>query len=369
MSDPTLPDDVYPCADDNRTSSVGHISDDFACNPAACAGESQVRSSGPTEADGAIDPDAAGGSGAAVMAGSSKGVRRPAARPRVTSALHLADRQLYYGDNLPVLRDHFDSESVDLIYLDPPFNSNQDYNVLFREYDGTQAAAQVKVFRDTWRWDETAAAAYRETVERGGRVGEALQAFRVLVGDSDMLAYLAMMAPRLLELHRVLKSTGSLYLHCDPTASHYLKLLLDAVFGAKNFRNEIVWKRTAAHSDAKQGAAHFGRVHDVLLFYAKSPDHTFNVQWLPYDKEYMDSHYRHVEQGTGRRYRKDNLTANRPGGDTSYEWKGVRPYRGRFWAYSKAKMEQFESEGRLVYTSTGMPEYKRYLDEMPGRPA
>ena len=130
--------------------------------------------------------------------------------------------QLYYGDNLDILRRYVDDESVDLVYLDPPFNSNANYNVLFAERDGAQAAAQIKAFGDTWRWDEGAARAYENVVEAGGRVSQAMQAFRAFLGESDMLAYLAMMAPRLVELRRTLKSTGSLYLHCDPTASHYL---------------------------------------------------------------------------------------------------------------------------------------------------
>src|SRR5713226_6835877 len=156
-------------------------------------------------------------------------------------ATGLTDNVLYYGDNLDVLRRHIGDESVDLIYLDPPFNSNATYNVLFAEQDGSRSAAQIQSFGDTWRWDQAAARAYEETVEAGGGVARALQAFRTLLGDSNMLAYLAMMAPRLVELHRVLKPTGSLYLHCDPTASHYLKILLDGIFDPRNFRNEIVW--------------------------------------------------------------------------------------------------------------------------------
>ena len=276
--------------------------------------------------------------------------------------------RLYYGDNLDVLRRHVDDESVDLVYLDPPFNSNANYNVLFAERDGTQAASQIKAFEDTWRWDQEAARAFEEIVEAGGRVSQAMQAFRTFMGDTDMLAYLAMMAPRLVELRRVLKPTGSMYLHCDPTASHYLKLLMDATFGARYFRGEIIWKRSAAHSDAKQGMKQPGRIHDTLLFYTKSESWTWNGVFLPYDQDYIESHYSHVEAGTGRRYRKGDLTAAKPGGDTSYEWNGVKPYRGRYWAYSKDKMQQFHDAGRLVYTKTGMPEYKRYLDEMPGVP-
>ena len=184
----------------------------------------------------------------------------------------MPDNTLYYGDNLDVLREHVPDESVDLIYLDPPFKSNQNYNVLFAERDGSQAAAQIKAFKDTWRWDRVAAAAYREIVEAGGQVSQALQSFRGLLGDNDMLAYLSMMAPRLVELHRVLKPTGSIYLHCDPTASHYLKLLLDAVFGPANFRNEVIWGYRTGGATKKN----FARKHDVILFYAKSSRYAHN---------------------------------------------------------------------------------------------
>ena len=173
--------------------------------------------------------------------------------------------QLYYGDNLDVLRRHVPDESIDLVYLDPPFNSNASYNVLFAERDGTQAASQIKAFEDTWRWDDGAARAYEDVVEAGGRVSQAMQAFRTFLGESDMLAYLAMMAPRLVELRRTLKPTGSLYLHCDPTASHYLKMLLDAIFGTRNFLNEVVWHYRGAGTPRQTRA----RRHDILLWYAR----------------------------------------------------------------------------------------------------
>ena len=275
--------------------------------------------------------------------------------------------KLFYGDNLDVLGRHVADESVDLVYLDPPFNSNANYNVLFAERDGTQAAAQIKAFEDTWRWDEGAARAYTDVVEAGGRVSQAMQAFRTLLGESDMLAYLAMMAPRVVELRRVLKPTGSLYLHCDPTASHYLKMLLDAVFGPVNFRTEIVWKRSSAHSDAKQGRTQHGRIHDVILFYTKTDVWDWNHVFTPYDASYTytDAFYKHVEPKTGRRYRLGDLTG--PGGaakgNPSYEVMGVT----RFWRYSKEKMAELTRRGRIVQMKPGaVPAYKRYLDEMPG---
>jgi adenine specific DNA methylase Mod len=180
-----------------------------------------------------------------------------------------APNGLYYGDNLDVLRQHIGDESVDLVYLDPPFNSNASYNVLFGEH-GTRSAAQIHAFEDTWRWDEAASIDYQRTVEMGGRVADALRAFRTLLGTSDMLAYLSMMAPRLVELRRVMKPTASIYLHCDPTASHYLKLLMDAVFEPVNFRNEVVWKRTNVHSDSKR----WSDVSDRLLYYVNTDSRT-----------------------------------------------------------------------------------------------
>ena len=274
--------------------------------------------------------------------------------------------QLFYGDNLAVLRDHIPSQSVDLIYLDPPFNSRQDYNVLFAEKDGARSASQITAFKDTWEWNEESSLAYEQVVEAGGRVAEAMRAFRTLLGGTDMLAYLAMMAPRLVELRRVLKDTGSIYLHCDPTASHYLKLLMDGVFGAEKFRNEIIWKRSHAHSDGKQGSQHFGRVTDTLLFYGKSETVTWNSLYRPYDESYVDRDYRRVDPD-GRRYRIDNLQG--PGGAAKgnplYEVMGVT----RYWRYSKAKMEDLIAQGRVIQTRPGaVPQYKRYLDEMSGVP-
>ncbi|MGC9292020.1 MAG: DNA methyltransferase [Acidobacteriaceae bacterium] len=274
--------------------------------------------------------------------------------------------QLYYGDNLDVLRRYVRDETVDLVYLDPPFNSRQEYSVLFAEKDGSRSSSQIHAFEDTWEWNIDSQRAYEEIVEKGGRVSDAMRAFHTFLGNTDMMAYLAMMAPRLIELRRVLKETGSIYLHCDPTASHYLKILMDAVFGAQMYRTEIIWKRSSAHSDAKQGRKIHGHIHDTILFYTKADSWIWNTLYTPYDPEYLENFYRYTEPGTGRKYRVDNLTASRPGGDTSYEWKGVKPYKGRYWAYSRANMEKFDREGRLLYSKSGIPVYKRYLDEMPG---
>lgn len=157
-----------------------------------------------------------------------------------------------------------------------------------------------------------------------------------------------------------------MYLHCDQHASHRLKVEMDKHFGEKGFINEIIWKRQSAHSDTKQGAKHYGRLHDTILFYIKGNEYTWNPQYTPYSEDYINNFYKHIEPETLRKYRVDNIIAAKPGGDTSYEWKGVKPYKGRYWAYSREKMEKFDQEGRLIYSRTGMPQYKRYLDEMPG---
>ncbi len=275
------------------------------------------------------------------------------------------DNRLYYGDNLDILQRHIADESVDLVYLDPPFNSNANYNVLFKEKDGSQAASQIRAFEDTWSWDQEDESVFAEMVTKGGKVADCLQAFRTFMGPCDMLAYLVMMAPRLVELKRVMKNTASIYLHCDPSASHYLKMLMDAVFGPAYFRTEIIWKRSSAHSDAKQGRAQHGRIHDVILFYTKTDDWFWNHMFTSYDETYTDTFYKYVEPGTGRRYRLDNLTG--PGGaakgNPSYEVMGIT----RFWRYSKEKMDELIKQGRIIQTKPGnVPAYKRYLDEMPG---
>jgi len=184
--------------------------------------------------------------------------------------------QLFYGDNLAVLRESIRDETIDLIYLDPPFNSNAGYNVLFKAPAGQKSEAQIEAFEDTWHWTESAARAYDDVIHsRHPAAATMLKAMRSFLGENDMMAYLAMMAVRLIELHRVLKPTGSLYLHCDPTASHYLKIMLDGIFGVSAFMNEVIWKRSHAHSDGRQGAKHFGRVSDTILFYVKNVGGTF----------------------------------------------------------------------------------------------
>jgi adenine specific DNA methylase Mod len=274
----------------------------------------------------------------------------------------LTDNVLFYGDNLDVLRQHVKDETVDLVYLDPPFNSAQDYNVLFAEH-GTRAAAQIKAFEDTWRWDESAARAYAEVVESGEKVSLVMQSFRTFLGESDMLAYLSMMAPRLVELRRVMKPTGSIYLHCDPTASHYLKMLMDAVFGPENFRNEIVWKRTTAHSDSKRA----GRIHDVLLFYACGKTYTWNKVYQPYEADYVEKYYRYKDPD-GRRWASGDVAAAGPGPARLFRGELRDPPPGSHWRFSQEKLDEMIGSGKIYFTENGFPRSKRFLDEMPGMP-
>jgi site-specific DNA-methyltransferase (adenine-specific) len=285
----------------------------------------------------------------------------------------MAEGRLYSADNMDVLRGgYLRSESVDLVYLDPPFNSQRDYNIIYKERDETPSRAQIKAFEDSWHWDADARETYEDLVTPDAQkqgIPAALSTIMRALHDalpnrSDMFAYLVMMAPRLVELRRVLKPTGSLYLHCDPTASHYLKLLLDAVFGPTMFRSEIIWKRQTAHSDTKQGRKLHGRIHDTILFYTKGDEWTWNVMHIPYDESYLQSHYKSVD-AEGRRFRLDNLTG--PGGAAKgnpyYEVMGIK----RYWRFSKDRMDGLIREGRIVQTKPGtVPQYKRYLDEMHG---
>lgn len=289
---------------------------------------------------------------------------------------------LYYGDNLDILRRYVADESVDLVYLDPPFNSNADYNVLFAEKDGTRAHAQIKAFGDTWTWDEQAAKEYHEVLASGhDRVAKCLKGLHDFLGGSDMMAYLSMMALRLIELRNVLKPTGSIYLHCDPTAAHYLKLVMDAVFGPENFRSEIIWKRSSSHNSAKR----YGPVHDTILFYSKSEDSlTWNPIYQPLPQETIDAWYNNVEPDTGRRFNRADLTA--PGvrsGSSGAVWRGIDvSAKGRHWAIpgfvkevvagkeTPEALDALDAAGRLYWPKRegGMPMLKRYLDESKGVP-
>lgn len=274
--------------------------------------------------------------------------------------------KLFYGDNLDVLREHVADESVDLIYLDPPFNSNASYNILFKSPAGAGADASIEAFDDTWSWGPAASSALMDITQSGNHALHTLMhAMKTAIGENAMMAYLAMMAVRLVELHRVLKPTGSLYLHCDPTASHYLKLVLDAVFGPKLFQNEIIWKRTHAHGDSR---LRFASVTDTILFYAKSEDHMFNRAYMTYPDAYLAKYYRYADDD-GRKYQLVSLRSPSPRPNLRYDYKGVAPHANG-WAVSQEKMAQLDAEGRLRFPekSGQTIREKYYLDEMPGVP-
>jgi site-specific DNA-methyltransferase (adenine-specific) len=292
--------------------------------------------------------------------------------------------ELYYGDNLAVLRESIANESVDLIYLDPPFNSNASYNVLFKSASGEGSQAQIEAFEDTWHWNESAERAFDEVVT--GPHSDAsimLRAMRTALGENDMMAYLAMMAVRLIELYRVLKPTGSLYLHCDPTASHCLRILLDSVFAADRFCNEIIWKRTGSHNSSRR----FGPVHDVILYYAKSDKATWNQQRQLYDDSYKKK-FGKIDPLTGGQFQDVALTG--PGereGPSGQPWRGFDPRSiGRHWqpaSYLYTKYEQMTGKelkefpflerldeldriGLIYWPKGGHPRYKQFLSDAPG---
>lgn len=274
---------------------------------------------------------------------------------------------LYFGDCLDVLKElnqQHPQPFIDLIYIDPPFNSKRNYNVLFESMDMKDASAQKQAFADTWSnysyMDEL-----NEVAELHKDLYEVLNMFHKLKSISDSAtAYLSTMAIRIYYMHKLLKDTGSFYLHCDPTMSHYLKLLCDMIFGEKNFRNEITWQRTNTHNDAKQGRKAYGNVIDIILFYTKSDNGTFNQQYVPLNQDYVKSFYK-FEDEDGRKYQLGDLGA--PGGEEKgnpyYEFLGIK----KFWRYSQERMQNLYKEGRIIQTKEGtVPRLKRYLDESKG---
>jgi site-specific DNA-methyltransferase (adenine-specific) len=284
---------------------------------------------------------------------------------------------LYYGDNLDVLRESIRDESVDLVYLDPPFNSNATYNILFRAPSGEASQAQIEAFEDTWHWNEAAERAFDDVMQSGNaQAADMLRALRSFLRDNDVMAYITHISVRMLELHRVLKPTGSIYLHCDPTASHYLKVMMDAVFGKENFQNEVIWKRSSAHNSSKR----FGPVHDTILYYVKSERFTWNQVYQPIPQETIDAWYNNIEPETGRRFNRADITgAGKRSGSSGSPWRGIDPTaKGRHWAIpgylnlghltAQEALDLLDAKGRLHWPKKegGMPMFKRYLEESPG---
>ena len=281
----------------------------------------------------------------------------------------ITENTLFYGDNLFILREYIPSESVDLIYLDPPFNSSRNYNVLFKDEHGTESEAQIEAFEDTWHWNLEAEHTYTELLtEAPDHVAKMIESLRDFIGTNEMMAYLVMMATRLVELHRVLKPTGNLLLHCDPTASHYLKIILDTIFGAVNFRNEIIWRRTTPKGLLSRRLA---RTHDVILSYQMSDKATWNndAAFITYDHDDLDektsNKYRYRD-ADGRIYRLSDLTNPNPDRpNLTYEFLGHM----KVWRWTRERMQAAYEAGLVVQTKPGaIPQYKRYLDDQRGRP-
>lgn len=273
---------------------------------------------------------------------------------------------LYYGDNLDVLRREIGDGTIDLVYLDPPFNSNATYNVLFKSPTGEGADAQIEAFEDSWHWNDTAEDAFDQVARSGHtKAFDLLNAMRSFLGENDMMAYLAMMAVRMIELHRVLKDSGSLYLHCDSTASHYLKLLLDGVFGPRLYRNEIIWKRTSAHGDA---AAGYGDVTDTILYYQRGEKPVWNRQFVPLAATHVEAKYTGRDPD-GRRFTTRDLRSPSPRPNLTYDYKGYRPHPNG-WSISRERMTEYDRAGLLAFPANpdGRIRMKIYLDERRGTP-
>jgi site-specific DNA-methyltransferase (adenine-specific) len=277
---------------------------------------------------------------------------------------------LYYGDNYFILREHIPSESVDLIYLDPPFNSNRTYNVLFKDEHGTDSEAQIKAFEDSWHWNLEAEQAYAEILtEAPDNVAKLIDSLRDFIGTNQVMAYLVMMTTRLVELHRVLKPTGSLYLHCDPTASHYLKIILDVIFGVNNFRNEISWERSQTRSSISKS---FRKAHDILLFYSKSENYTFNMQFKELSEASMKLYRSKDEKGFYQAV--PVLVSGSRNGETGTAWKGINPTMrgnsGMHWVTKPSKLDEYEKQGLILWPKKdgGIPRLKYYLSDSPGVP-
>lgn len=285
--------------------------------------------------------------------------------------------QLFYGDNLEVLRKYIKDESVDLCYIDPPFNSKRNYDQIYNNL-GKEDRAQAQVFIDTWTWDDHANQGLDEIFsnDQGHFTQQSIDLIAGLtkvLGKGGLLAYLVSMTLRIAEIYRVLKLTGSFYLHCDQTASHYLKLLIDSIFCSQggDFKNEIIWKRKSGRGETNHKSSRFGVSTDTILFYTKSNQSCFNSQFsfeVEGYSNYVDKSFKYVDEN-GRRYQADNLASPSPRPNLMYEYKGYKP-PATGWAISKEKMEQWDQEGRLHFPkdTTGRIRRKRFLDELQGKP-
>ncbi len=279
--------------------------------------------------------------------------------------------ELYYGDNLDVLRKYIQDSSIDLIYLDPPFNSQRSYNVIFKDKAGRQPASQVDAFEDTWRWTPNTGKVFDELIHleyASHQLKQLMLAFKQFLSTSDMMAYLTMMAIRLVELHKKLKDTGCLYLHCDSSASHYLKILLDHIFGIQNFRNDIIWKRTLGHHLSTKS---FDTMNDTILFYSKGEKYTFNSQYDEISEDEIKKKFPYSELETGRLFSHRQLEQPQNIGSKGemriIQGRKVITKQGWRWSQKKIDTELAKNPHLIYWTSSGRPRYKLYADEYKGR--
>ena len=276
--------------------------------------------------------------------------------------LEIMQNTLYFGDNLAIIRQFIKDETINLIYLDPPFNSKANYNVIFKTKNKEDSPSQIQAFEDTWKWNSTTEFELHQLFGSEPKLAELMKGLELIIGKNDLLAYLVMMAIRLRELYRVLKDTGSLYLHCDPTASHYLKLILDSIFSSENFQNEIIWQKIRVQKSQTKG---FGSVHDVILVYRKTSQSIFNIQYVPHSEKYIKSHWNQKDKN-GRRYRLIALDQQGSGPSRIFNDVSIKPPPGKHWVWSQDRINDGLKNNIIVFTKNGTPRIKKYLDQMKG---
>ena len=273
--------------------------------------------------------------------------------------------KLYYGDNLEVLRKYIKDETVDLCYIDPPFNSKRNYNQIYNNV-GTEDAAQAQAFVDTWTWDEAAEHGFKEILANMGGVFTAqsidlISGLEKVLGKGSLLSYLVSMTLRVAEIYRVLKPTGSFYFHCDPTASHYLKIVIDTIFCAGRggqYMNEIVWKRTSGRKSMNQ----LGRIHDVIFFYSKGNAPTWFAPAIAQTAATAKGH--DMIRDGDRYYRLSDLTGAGQGPVRKFDGQEISPPNGRHWMFDQDGIDRLLAEGKIVFNRNGVPRLKKYLEEL-----
>ena len=285
-------------------------------------------------------------------------------------AKHTFDNILYYGDNLDVLRKYIKDETIDLCYIDPPFNSDRTYHQLYL-YQGKEDKAQAQAFTDTWTWNDAAIKGYSEICSNKNNVFtrqciNLIIGLKSVLGDNPLMAYIVSMTLRIAEIYRVLKPTGSFYLHCDSTASHYIKLVMDSIFCASggDYKNEIIWRRHYSHNDGNK----FGCVHDIILFYTKTDEYIYNRQTISYDEEYINKNYKEIDHKTGKKFRSVSMNAAGQGEAKYFAGKLLAPPNGTHWRWSQERINKAIEDDVIYFSKNGIPRYKQFLENMDGVP-